>query len=147
MEIYNTAKQALAEQVREVKAKLKQLYEQRNLENLVGVPSEKDERLSPDYSSGTPLRRLILDRFDPASVKVLEIGSRFVASDRNKFDQLCEPSNYTGFDVHEGPNVDVVGDAHKLTTYFERIRERQKLSEVFPLLHREFRYHKHLLKP
>jgi SAM-dependent methyltransferase len=51
---------------------------------------------------------------------VLELGSRDVTGD-----PLCSwlfddtPFDYTGFDYHEGPNVDVVGDAHTLSRYFE----------------------------
>ena len=49
--------------------------------------------------------------------KVLEIGSREVTGRsvaRAKFGQ----AEYVGFDYFAGPNVDVVGDAHKLGTYF-----------------------------
>jgi ubiquinone/menaquinone biosynthesis C-methylase UbiE len=49
--------------------------------------------------------------------RVLEIGSREVtgASDaRERFGK----ADYVGFDYLPGPNVDVVGDAHKLSSYF-----------------------------
>jgi len=50
-------------------------------------------------------------------VRLLEIGSREVTgkSDaRNRFSN----AEYVGFDFYPGPNVDVVGDAHKLSSYF-----------------------------
>jgi hypothetical protein len=50
-------------------------------------------------------------------VKLLEIGSREVTG---KSDARSRFSNaeYVGFDFYPGPNVDVVGDAHKLSSYF-----------------------------
>lgn len=48
--------------------------------------------------------------------KVLEIGSRVVTG--ANFRSLFDKAEYTGFDIHPGENVDVVGDAHKLSSYF-----------------------------
>lgn len=51
-------------------------------------------------------------------LRVLEIGSREVTGPskaREKF-AGCE---YVGFDYYQGRNVDVVGDAHHLSSYFE----------------------------
>ena len=51
-------------------------------------------------------------------MRILEIGSREVTGSsnaRNKFSN----AEYIGFDYYAGNNVDVVGDAHKLSTYFE----------------------------
>jgi len=52
--------------------------------------------------------------------RVLEVGSREVtcASDmRRRFAEAG--AEYTGFDFYPGANVDVVGDAHRLSSYFE----------------------------
>lgn len=51
-------------------------------------------------------------------MRVLEIGSREVtgASIARKEFSLAE---YVGFDYYPGDNVDVVGDAHRLSSYFE----------------------------
>jgi SAM-dependent methyltransferase len=52
-------------------------------------------------------------------MKILEIGSREVtgkSSARARFAQ----AEYIGFDYYAGDNVDVVGDVHKLSTYFEK---------------------------
>jgi hypothetical protein len=51
-------------------------------------------------------------------LRILEIGSREVVS-KSKRD-LFPNAEYIGFDIYEGPNVDVVGDAHKLSSYFNK---------------------------
>jgi 2-polyprenyl-3-methyl-5-hydroxy-6-metoxy-1,4-benzoquinol methylase len=51
---------------------------------------------------------------------ILEIGSRQVTS-QNFREMLGLPVGsyeYMGFDIHNGPNVDIVGDAHQLSKYF-----------------------------
>ena len=55
--------------------------------------------------------------FNKEGVRVLEIGSRNVtgADFRSRFSK----TTYVGFDFYAGENVDIVGDAHKLTTYFK----------------------------
>lgn len=54
--------------------------------------------------------------FNKEGMKVLEIGSRVVtgANLRSRFSN----ATYVGFDFYPGENVDVVGDAHKLASYF-----------------------------
>jgi SAM-dependent methyltransferase len=51
-------------------------------------------------------------------LRVLEIGSREVTGRSNARNYFSK-ANYVGFDYYSGPNVDVVGDAHKLSEYFE----------------------------
>ncbi len=53
---------------------------------------------------------------DKEGNEVLEIGSRVVTG--ANFGHLFEHAHYTGFDLYPGENVDVVGDAHKLSGYF-----------------------------
>lgn len=53
---------------------------------------------------------------DKKGTKVLEIGSR-VQTGAN-YRKLFQHAEYVGFDYYEGENVDVVGDAHCLTSYF-----------------------------
>lgn len=50
--------------------------------------------------------------------KVLEIGSREVTGSSNARKEFSK-AKYVGFDYYPGDNVDVVGDAHKLSSYFE----------------------------
>jgi SAM-dependent methyltransferase len=52
-------------------------------------------------------------------MRILEIGSREVtgpSNARTNFDQ----AEYIGFDFYPGKNVDVVGDVHKLSSYFKK---------------------------
>ena len=55
---------------------------------------------------------------DKPGMKILEVGSRIVTGIclRNYFSR----AKYTGFDIYAGDNVDVAGDAHKLSAYFDR---------------------------
>jgi hypothetical protein len=49
---------------------------------------------------------------------VLEIGSREVTGKSSARDGFSN-AKYVGFDYYPGENVDIVGDAHRLATYFE----------------------------
>jgi len=51
-------------------------------------------------------------------MRVLEIGSREVTGSSNARKDFAK-AEYVGFDYYSGNNVDVVGDAHKLSSYFE----------------------------
>jgi hypothetical protein len=59
---------------------------------------------------------LLVQKFNKKGVNVLEVGSRIVTG--ACFRGCFSDANYIGFDFYEGKNVDVVGDAHKLSTYF-----------------------------
>jgi SAM-dependent methyltransferase len=51
------------------------------------------------------------------SGKMVEIGSR--ARSGYTFREIIPPGvDYVGLDIRAGPNVDLIGDAHKLSTYF-----------------------------
>ena len=58
----------------------------------------------------------LASEFNRPGMKILELGSRVVtgAVCRHSFPNAA----YVGFDLFPGPNVDVVGDAHQLTSYF-----------------------------
>jgi SAM-dependent methyltransferase len=51
-------------------------------------------------------------------MRILEIGSREVTGQSNARKEFSN-ATYIGFDFYPGNNVDVVGDAHKLSSYFE----------------------------
>jgi SAM-dependent methyltransferase len=51
-------------------------------------------------------------------MKILEVGSRVVTG--QNFRGHFAEAKYVGFDFYAGDNVDVVGDAHKLSSYFEK---------------------------
>ena len=74
-------------------------------------------------------------KFNKAGLRVLEIGSRNVTG--NNLRSLFSEATYVGFDFYPGENVDVVGDVHKLSSYFKQ-DERFDLifsSAVFEHLH------------
>jgi len=50
-------------------------------------------------------------------MRILEVGSREVTSTSDAR-KIFSKASYTGFDLYPGPNVDVVGDAHRLSSYF-----------------------------
>lgn len=78
----------------------------------------------PDYLS---------ERFNRRGLRILEIGSREVvsASLRSRFAN----ADYIGFDFMDGPNVDVIGDVHKLSSYFTEPFDLIFSSAVFEHLH------------
>ncbi|MCU0526822.1 MAG: methyltransferase domain-containing protein [Elainella sp. Prado103] len=54
-------------------------------------------------------------------LKVLEVGSRIVApGSQSKRSLFSKAVSYTGFDYYPDDNTDVVGDAHRLSSYFAR---------------------------
>lgn len=59
----------------------------------------------------------LVDLFNKPGMKVLEIGSREVTGKANPRERFAN-AQYVGFDLYPGGNVDVVGDAHKLSSYF-----------------------------
>lgn len=63
-------------------------------------------------------RKQLSETFNTKGTRILEVGSRVVTRAK-PFRDLVPKAEYTGFDIYEGPNVDVVGDAHKLSSYFD----------------------------
>jgi hypothetical protein len=62
-------------------------------------------------------------------MRILEIGSREVTGKRGEFVRgHLFKATYVGFDFYSGDNVDVVGDVHKLSTYFS---EDDKFDIIF----------------
>jgi len=92
----------------------------------IGKPSQTSHEDWIDYLS---------DNFNKPGLRVLEVGSRVVtgSNHRNKFDK----TEYVGFDFHPGDNVDIVGDAHKLSSYFDEHEQFDLIfsSAVFEHLH------------
>jgi hypothetical protein len=61
-------------------------------------------------------RSYLSDNFNKPGVRILEIGSRNVTGNATR--TPFSAAYYVGFDFYEGDNVDIVGDAHKLSSYF-----------------------------
>jgi hypothetical protein len=98
--------------------------QERDAAILVGQPSHKDRELTGDPDARKPklfshenVWTWLGTVANNANIKVLEIGSREVAS-ASSWKQVIPLANYTGFDYLPGKNVNVVGDAHKLSSYF-----------------------------
>lgn len=64
---------------------------------------------------------------DKPGMRFLEIGSREVTG-KSDFRSKLKNAEYVGFDIYPGDNVDVVGDAHRLSTYFDN---SQKFDIIF----------------
>lgn len=72
----------------------------------------------PAYVSHLHWADFLAARFNKPGMRVLEIGSRNVTG--NNLRTRFQHAQYLGFDYYEGENVDIVGDAHKLASYFAK---------------------------
>jgi len=80
------------------------------------------EFLAPDVPASTIAShqnwpKHIVEIGDRPGNKVLEVGSREVTGPSGFRNQFTK-AKYIGFDYYPGNNVDIVGDAHKLSSYF-----------------------------
>jgi len=62
-------------------------------------------------------QRYLYDLGNKPGMRILEIGSREVCG-LSHARKAFSNAEYVGFDFYPGDNVDVVGDAHKLSSYF-----------------------------
>jgi SAM-dependent methyltransferase len=91
---------------------------------LVAVDSLSDSRyLRPDVplsevASHQNWAKFLHSVGNKPGMRILEIGSREVTGPSSERQAFAE-AEYVGFDYYPGQNVDVVGDAHKLSTYFK----------------------------
>jgi len=83
---------------------------------IIDVADRVDEQVQQD-----PYHRLLSAFFESVAVleapTVVEIGSRKSPGSLYT-ERLPVGSHYLGFDIKDGPNVDVVGDAHEISRYF-----------------------------
>lgn len=70
--------------------------------------------------------QFLSDHFNKKGLRILEIGSRVVTG--SNFSTYFPDADYVGFDIYPGNNVDIVGDAHKLSSYFP---EGQKFDLIY----------------
>jgi Methyltransferase domain len=63
-------------------------------------------------------RKLLYQLGNKEGLRVLEIGSREVTGPSDARQQFSK-AQYVGFDYYAGRNVDIVGDAHRLSSYFK----------------------------
>lgn len=69
----------------------------------------------------------LIETHNKSDIKILEIGSREVTGNNN-FRHLFPEATYVGFDFYAGNNVNIIGDAHKLSTYFDK---KEKFDLIF----------------
>lgn len=69
------------------------------------------------------------EKFNKEGMEILEIGSRNVTG--TVFRDFFSCAHYVGFDYYPGENVDVVGDAHELSKYFNQRFDLIFCSAVF----------------
>lgn len=73
---------------------------------------------SPHRIGHPQWHELIYSLGNKPGMRILEIGGREVCGVKNAR-QYFSNAEYISFDLYAGPNVDGVGDAHKLSTYFQ----------------------------
>lgn len=76
-----------------------------------------DVPLSQMVSHGN-WQRYLYEVGNKPGMRVLEIGSREVTG-KSRARKEFSKAEYVGFDYYPGENVDVVGDAHRLSSYFD----------------------------
>jgi SAM-dependent methyltransferase len=80
----------------------------------------------PEFVSHTKSMPYLSRNFNKEGMRILEVGSRNVTGTNLR--SVFSSAYYVGFDFYEGENVDVVGDAHKLSSYF---RDDEKFDLIF----------------
>lgn len=81
----------------------------------------------PNLVSHDKLLDYLVEIGNKKGLRILEIGSREVTGPSKIRERLFN-ADYVGFDFYPGDNVDVVGDAHKLSLYFD-----EKFDIIFSL--------------
>jgi len=81
------------------------------------IEAPAQQRAGVEYAELMKAQRTFFDAISsqPAP-KILEIGSR-ARSGIVRRALFPEKAHYVGFDIKEGPNVEIVGDAHRLSSY------------------------------
>src|SRR4051812_7484748 len=74
---------------------------------------------TPKIVSHNNWKKYLVEIGNKPGMRILEIGSREVTGKSTARQELAL-AEYVGFDYYPGANVDVVGDAHKLSTYFDK---------------------------
>lgn len=85
-----------------------------------------------NIASHRNINRLAKDLGGKEGVRFLEVGSRKVTGAVPLRDHIEENGGkYIGFDIYEGENVDIVGDAHRLSEYINEKVDVVYSSAVF----------------
>jgi SAM-dependent methyltransferase len=104
------------------KIKQKLLLTLRRPDALMDAAFDKDflakDVSSPKLVSHLKWQQYLYDIGNKPGFRVLEIGSREVTGESTARRGFAN-AEYIGFDYYPGNNVDVVGDVHKLSSYFD----------------------------
>lgn len=73
---------------------------------------------SPHLTAHASFAERVIEAGDHPGFRILEIGSREVTGSYGLRTRL-QHAEYVGFDYYPGPNVDVAGDAHRLSEHVE----------------------------
>jgi hypothetical protein len=84
---------------------------------MVAFPGRRIDAVLPAGSGRNPYSEFMAEMNARENARVLEIGARAVSGITVR-DSFGRGVNYTGMDIHKGPNVDVAGDAHELAKLF-----------------------------
>jgi SAM-dependent methyltransferase len=107
-----------------------ELYERQHHPKFVNtrtIPTKGSHHVpKPQYVGHQTWQKYLSGLFNKPGMRVLEVGSRVVTG--SNYRSMFDKAEYIGFDFYEGPNVDIVGDAHKLSSYFN-----EKFDFVFSL--------------
>ncbi|MEM6715056.1 MAG: class I SAM-dependent methyltransferase [Cyanobacteria bacterium P01_C01_bin.147] len=106
-----------------MKKLLKKILRKALPSNEVVTNIQDEVYLAPDVpmsklASHQKWQAYIYDLANKPGMRVLEIGSREVCGPSDARNQFAN-AEYVGFDYYPGDNVDVVGDVHKLSSYFQ----------------------------
>ena len=101
----------------------------------LGSRGAKSAIAPPMHVSQSEWVSYLSKHFNKRGLRILELGSRNVTG-TNLRERFSE-ATYIGFDFYGGENVDIVGDAHKLSTYFNGQEKFDLIfsSAVFEHLH------------
>jgi len=108
----------LLSKFREINLRIENRYDKKFLARDVSTP--------PNVGHGFALKNLA-DLANKPGSRILEVGSREVTGP-SKAREIFTNAQYVGFDYYPGNNVDVVGDAHKLSSYFS---EQDKFDLIY----------------
>jgi SAM-dependent methyltransferase len=73
----------------------------------------------PEFMSHDQYLSHLISRYNEPRSRILKLGSREHEADSISFHQSFPDATCIGFDLHEGPGVDVVGDVHRLSQIFD----------------------------
>lgn len=93
----------------------------KNLRFYTSLSGHTNDVKPPKFVAHSNWVNYLSSEFNKEGLDILEIGSRVVTG--GCFRDRFAKANYTGFDFYAGQNVDVVGDAHKLSSYFDSGRK------------------------